>query len=580
MGSAEFTWKNLFESLWFFLDGNRARMVFWNIVNFIAHGNSIIIPLIVGLIINFFTTYSVGDSLVKFYWYCGLIAVSSVGLSVLRLTAKKKISGMEVNLRHDVRVKGFQRLMLLSLKWHDKENTGSKIEKISSGSKSLKDIVQINKDQFARIVLNFIGVLGVLAIINYRFLVFFAFYILLFALIEVQFNKKNVVLIDRRNRAKEKASGIYFDSASNILSIKSLGAQKSLARNIAKGEGRTRNVSLEMRNLRNSRMQFIQVLNGIALTCYFLLVGNGVVTSTITIGFIATAFAYFNTIKDSMFRATDLVPKLIEHKFIVGRLMPIFNTKEEKYFGNGKFPKGWEKISFQNSTFSYGKDRNLKDVNLNILRKEKLGIVGHSGSGKSTLGKILLGLYKLDKGKIKIDGKDFYSIKHGEVLNNISTVMQEVELFNISLKENVTLMKKVDKKLFEKAVRIAQLEPIIKKLPEGVNTMIGEKGYKLSGGERQRIGIARAICRGTDILILDEATSALDSNTESRIEKGIETLTEKTVLVIAHRLSTLKNVDKIIVFDNGKIIEQGSFKELTKDKNSKFYKLWKEQWKK
>ena len=134
-------------------------------------------------------------------------------------------------------------------------------------------------------------------------------------------------------------------------------------------------------------------------------------------------------------------------------------------------------------------------------------------------------------------------------------------------------MRPFDTDLFEKAISIAQLKPVIEKLPDGIETLIGEKGYRLSGGERQRIGIARAIYKDPQILILDEATSSLDSNTEALIQKAFEEiLKKKTVISIAHRVSTLKNVDRIFVFDNGQIVETGLFQELSQDKGSKF--LW------
>jgi ABC-type multidrug transport system fused ATPase/permease subunit len=148
----------------------------------------------------------------------------------------------------------------------------------------------------------------------------------------------------------------------------------------------------------------------------------------------------------------------------------------------------------------------------------------------------------------------------------------------MTLLENVTISSpKKDFKKFEKTIRIAQLRELIKKLPKGINTLIGEKGYRLSGGERQRIGIARAIYTNNPMIILDEATSALDSKTENLIEKGIEQNFEnKTLLVIAHRLSTLKNVDKIVVMEKGEIIEEGAYKDLLK-KRGEFYKLWRQQ---
>jgi len=574
-----FTWKKLWKSQWHFLEGHRAPYIFWGIVNLIGHSAGFILPFIVGLIIDFFTTYTPGQSLTKFYWYCGYIAIASIGLSVTRLAAKRRLSKYQIIVQHDVKVRGFERLLGFSLAWHDSENTGSKIERINQGANAFNRLIQLQKDQLSSIIMNFIGILGVLAVINYQFLIFFAIYIATFALIEINFNKKNAKLIKERDKAREKASGIYFDSASNILSIKSLGAKTSLATNIRKEEEKTKEIAFRIRDLRTTRMQLVNIINGIAMTLYFLLIGRGIISGAFTVGFVATAFVYFNNVVGNIFRATDVIPDIVERKSAVERLMPLFNTKEDAYFGEKPFPKTWDYLYIKNASFSYGKQKTIKGITLRIHKGEKIGVVGHSGSGKSTLGKLLLGLYKLDAGTVTLGETSFYEISHDEILENISPALQETELFNLSFKDNVTLMQKVNPQLLEKAIEIAQLKPVIQKLPQGINTLVGEKGYKLSGGERQRVGIARAICRNTDIMILDEATSALDTKLETKIQQGIESLTTKTILIIAHRLSTLRNVDRIIVFDKGAIREQGTFKELTKNKNTTFYKLWMEQWK-
>jgi len=289
--------------------------------------------------------------------------------------------------------------------------------------------------------------------------------------------------------------------------------------------------------------------------------------------------------KKSAVDVTRISSSLVEYESALKRTVDIFDTKEEKWFGSKKFPKKWSKFSFKDVSFEYkgsGKKKfSVKDMNFDINNKEKIGVVGHSGSGKSTLAKLMLGLYKIKKGSIKVGERDFYSMSHEKITDNITIVLQESELFNMSFKDNITMLKTFDRKLFDLVVDIAQLKSVLKKLPEGIETSIGEKGYKLSGGERQRLGIARAIYKDSDILVLDEATSALDSKLEAVIQRKIETkLKHKTLIIIAHRLSTLKNVDRIIVFDKGKIVEQGKFKELLKDDKSKFYKIWNSQMKK
>jgi ABC-type multidrug transport system fused ATPase/permease subunit len=211
-------------------------------------------------------------------------------------------------------------------------------------------------------------------------------------------------------------------------------------------------------------------------------------------------------------------------------------------------------------------------LTLDVKGGEIVGITGPSGSGKSTLIKLLLGLYRLERGTLQIGDVPIEDIRHEELISNMAVVLQETELFNFSLRENITMMRDVPSAVFEQSCEIACLTDVIARLPDGLDTIVGERGYSLSGGERQRVGIARALCRNTRILLLDEATSALDSATEHQVmSRVMGRLRGKcTMLIVAHRMSTLKDADRIVVFDEGRIVEQGGFRQLAEDRASRF----------
>ncbi len=224
------------------------------------------------------------------------------------------------------------------------------------------------------------------------------------------------------------------------------------------------------------------------------------------------------------------------------------------------------KVEYKNVTFRYDnqKDPTYEDFNVAIKSGEKVGLVGESGSGKSTFVKLLQRLYDLDKGQIIIDGQDISNVTLESLRQSISMVPQEPILFHRSLRENIAYGNPdvTDDELIHAAIK-AHAHEFISKLPEGYDTMVGERGIKLSGGERQRVAIARAILADKPILIMDEATSSLDSLSENLIQEAMENLTEgRTTIMIAHRLSTIKSVDRILVFDNGRIVEQGTHNEL------------------
>ncbi len=234
------------------------------------------------------------------------------------------------------------------------------------------------------------------------------------------------------------------------------------------------------------------------------------------------------------------------------------------------------KIEFQNVTFRYEKNSNIfEDKNIIIKPKQKIGLVGFSGSGKTTFVNLLLRYFDIHEGQILIDGQNIADVTQDSLRSNISFIPQEPNLFHRSLMENIRYgdINATDKEVIE-AAKKAHCHEFITKLKNGYQTIVGERGSKLSGGQRQRIAIARAILKRAPIVIMDEATSALDSETENKIQESlVDIIKNKTTIIIAHRLSTLSGMNRILVFKEGDIVEDGTHEELIKLRGH-YFKLW------
>lgn len=573
----KFGWFDIPKSIWYFLDKDKPSWVFFNVLLFVIFFYDLIPTLVVGKMIDFFTKYHSGDSLRIFYIYAIFLGVSHTVVSLIRLGSKNKLTKIGISTRARARILGFESLINLPLQWHAQENTGNKIERVFAGSQALRDWSGFVGNSLFPTAVSFIGILTVFFFLSPVFFVFLFIYTTLFFSTEWYFNRKIADLNDAYNRSNQTATGTYMESTGNIMSIKAMGSEKNLNQRVQKSEESVKKLSHAKADTGIRKWYTFQTISGVSFIIFFLLLGRQLVGGLITVGSILVYYTYFNNLRGAASDATDAATQAIGFKSDLANMMPIFLEQSTIKTGYQKFPKKWDKIEIINGDFAYPSGKKaLNSISLSLNRNEKLGIAGASGSGKSTLVKMLLGLYALEDGEFRIGDKNYYDISHDDLIKNIAVVLQETELFNLSLRDNVTGLKSVDPELIELALEISQLKDVLKKLPEGLDTLVGEKGYKLSGGERQRLGIARAICKDAPILLLDEATSALDSKTEKKIMDKLMSKfsNQKTIIIIAHRISTLKDADRVVVFEDGYILEEGTYDDLIKDSSSHLGQLF------
>lgn len=375
--------------------------------------------------------------------------------------------------------------------------------------------------------------------------------------------------------------GAISDKLSNIASLLSFAGQKSEKESLDKKiceEFIPRQVSVYKYNFK------IQIIGGIFYWALFLFLVFYMIhlriIGAISIGDFAFVFGIALVVTDDIWTATvslqDFSRAMGDLKSSLSIIKELQNIDPPSF---KPLKVTAAKIEFESVKFGYNShEQTLKDFNLLIHPGEKIGLVGHSGAGKTSLVNLLLRYFSCDEGRILIDDQETNKCSQSSVRQQIALIPQDTMLFHRSLLENIRYGRPEasDEEVFE-ASRQAHLHEYIIQLKDQYNTLVGERGVKLSGGQRQRIAIARAILKDAPILVLDEATSALDSHTEQLIQQALNVLIEdkkKTVIAIAHRLSTLKHMDRVIVLDKGEVVEQGSHNKLISTPGSLYKKLW------
>ncbi|MGD2249158.1 MAG: ABC transporter ATP-binding protein [Candidatus Methanofastidiosia archaeon] len=306
-----------------------------------------------------------------------------------------------------------------------------------------------------------------------------------------------------------------------------------------------------------------------------LIGGYRVIAGAITLGTLVGFWQYMGGLYEPIKNLAEWNNGLQQAVSTGERISGILDMKEEKG-GDSRLTKRDITISLKDVSFSYGDNKALKNISCDINYGSTTAIVGRSGAGKSTLINLLMGFYEPDSGVIQIDTTSLTDIELSSLRNTLSYVRQKDFIFNTSISENITLNRKISPEKVHEAAGCCLVEDFVDTLPQGYETQIGEKGFDLSDGQKQRIALARAFIRAPRILILDEATSAIDSENEAQIMKKIREKIEGTIIVVSHRLSTIKIADKILVLDNGQLVAQGDHKTLEQESDV-YGQLFKEQ---
>ena len=470
----------------------------------------------------------------------------------------------------DIRVTLYRKLMSLPLIFYDQHRTGELISRITADVSLLQSTFSVTLAEFLRQVATLI--IGT-AIIGFMAPKLTGFMLATFPILVI-----SGIIFGRYIRKLSKLTQDQL-AASNVIveeTLQAVQAVKSFTSELfeidkySKALNKVVNTALRAAVFRGLFISFVVfvLFGGIVAVIWY---GASLVQSgAITIGELISFILYTTLIGGSIAGLGDLYGQLQRAFGASERILSILDEESELDTTNTKLrpPLSIQgNIAFQNVSFAYPSRPDvtvLKGIDLNIEPGEKVALVGHSGAGKSTITQLLLRFYQTNQGKILVDGRDIQSYDLTSYRQHIGIVPQEVLLFGGTIQENIAYGKQ-DATLEEirEAARLANALDFIESFPEGLQTLVGERGVKLSGGQRQRVAIARAILKNPEILILDEATSSLDAESESLVQQALDTLMEnRTTIIIAHRLATIRKVDRIYVLRNGKIVESGTHDEL------------------
>lgn len=556
-------WNNL-KFAWKYAKNQKIRLIFYILFNCVAVAISIGVPIISAQVIINLTNSK----------FTQLLIMSAIlmGVEVLRnfvnfatayfsqVIYRETFTKIQSDLGKEI--------LRLENKSLDENSSGVFIQRLTNDTGRIAEIFNVLNMHLSNIITD-VGIFGAVFIINKIAFFYLAFMVFIIYIVE----KKRVNYITEQDKIyrkeHEKTAGFVGELVRGARDIKMLSAEDSFMRELKKKVTNLNNfrysISSEDRKYNLLRDCLYDLFNGgmIFLLVFLIIDDNLAVASALVI------HNYMGRVTSIVSFVSMLLERVKDFNLSSSRIFSIIKGEDFKkeHFGKKHLDKVEGDFEFKNVTFAYNDgEKVLDDISFKVNANETVAFVGKSGAGKSTIFSLLCKMYDVNSGIITIDGEDINTLDRESIRDNITIISQNPYIFNMSIRDNLKLVKDnlTDEEMFE-ACRMACLDEFIEKLPDGYDTVVGEGGVNLSGGQRQRLAIARAFVQKTEIILFDEATSALDNETQEAIQEAINNLQKDyTIMIIAHRLSTVVNCDRILFLNEGKIEAMGTHKELLK----------------
>lgn len=471
------------------------------------------------------------------------------------------------NVIRDMRRQMFSQLMNLPTAFYDKSSSGHLMSKLifdveRVANAATKAVTIVVRDTFT-----IIGLLFMMFYTSWKLSLVFLFLAPMITLIAVSVSKRFRKISKRIQSSMGNVTEISQEITEGHRVIKMFGGEEYESRRFSKINEDNRRQNMKLQATRATSVPVSQFLAACGLAVILYFATSDEMLESLTVGTFVSFLTASMLLLAPLKRLTLVQATVQQGITAANSVFELLDEKTEKDTGTQELVRSKGQIEFRNVSFSYdtGKGNVLSDISFIAEPGETVALVGRSGSGKSTLVGLLPRFYDVSDGDILIDGISVNDLKLESLRNQIALVSQDITLFNDTIKKNIAYgdMENMSDEQIIHAAKAAHAVEFISELPNGFDSVIGDKGVLLSGGQRQRIAIARALLKDAPILILDEATSALDTESERYIQEALNDLMKnRTTLVIAHRLSTVENADKIIVMDNGRIIETGTHQDL------------------
>ncbi len=495
----------------------------------------------------------------------GAVRVAALAFGELRDTLFSRVSQ---NAVRRVALATFRHLHALSLRFHLERQTGGLSRAIDRGTKGIEFLLHFTAISVIPTLIEVSLACGILwYMFDWRFALIPFATIAGYVVFTFKVTEWRIEIRKQMNDADNDASTKAIDSLLNFETVKYFGNEEHEARRFDRALASYEGAAVKSRSSLSVLNTGQSLIIAVGITLLMILAAQGVVAGTMTVGDFVMVNAYLLQLAMPLNFLGTVYREIKQSLIDLETMFKLLHSDAEVRDEEGAPALGLQKgeVVFENVSFGYDPRRPiLKDVSFTVKAGNTVAIVGPSGAGKSTISRILFRFYDVLDGAVKIDGQDIRAVTQASLRAGIGIVPQDTVLFNDTVGYNIRYGRpSASEEEMREAARLAQIDGFVESLPDGYDTMVGERGLKLSGGEKQRVAIARTILKAPKILLFDEATSALDTKTEREIQKSLKQVSrDRTTLVIAHRLSTVVEADEILVLEAGRIVERGRHEAL------------------